>query len=149
QTDSLLIAARLPIGGGLPPENVGAVPKETRRQTSRRGTLLPSWARMVRIEESVRGGEAGMLNRNVRLLTVALGLWAVLSSLLLGRRDTALAVNSLVTGIIIIISALLAMRRPQLGFVSAAGGIWLIASLFAWPNYSSPTVWNNAIVGAG
>jgi hypothetical protein len=90
-----------------------------------------------------------MLNRNIRLLTVALGLWAVLSALLLGRRDTPLAVNSLVTGIVVIVSALLAIRRPSLRFVSAAGGIWLIASLFAWPNYSSPTVWNNAIVGAG
>jgi hypothetical protein len=90
-----------------------------------------------------------MPNRNLRLISVGLGLWVVLSSLLLGHRNTAIAMNSWITGAIIVVSALLAIRMPNLRFVSAAGGVWLIASMFAWPDYSSPLVWNNAFVGAG
>jgi hypothetical protein len=89
-----------------------------------------------------------MLNRNLRLISVGLGLWVVLSSLLLGHRDMAISVNSWITGAIIAVSALLAIRTPNLRFVSAAGGVWLVASMFAWPDYSSPIVWNNAFVGA-
>ncbi|HMF41218.1 MAG TPA: hypothetical protein VKQ32_11000 [Polyangia bacterium] len=89
-----------------------------------------------------------MLNRNLRLVTVALGVWVVISSVLLWHLGTSSSVNMCVTGVVIVASALLAIRRPDLRFVSAAGGVWLIASLFAWPNYTSPMVWNNALVGA-
>ncbi|HEY7372074.1 MAG TPA: hypothetical protein VIF57_07825 [Polyangia bacterium] len=90
-----------------------------------------------------------MLNRNVRLINVVLGVWVVVSSLLLWRRNTANSVNGWITGAVVVISALLAMRLPSMRYVSAAAGVWLIASLFAWPDYSSPLVWNNAFVGAG
>ena len=86
-----------------------------------------------------------MLNRNLRLINVGLGLWVVLSSLFLWDRGSAISVNGWITGLI---SALLAIRVPVFRFVNAAAGVWLIASLFAWPIYSSPAVWNNAIAGA-
>jgi hypothetical protein len=89
-----------------------------------------------------------MLNRNLRLINVGLGLWVVLSSLFLWDRGSAISVNGWITGLIIIFSALLAIRVPVFRFVNAAAGVWLIASLFAWPIYSSPAVWNNAIAGA-
>ena len=89
-----------------------------------------------------------MLNRNLRLTNVALGLWVVLSALLLWRRDTAMSVNGWITGAVVIVSSLLAIRVPNLRFVATAAGVWLIASLFAWPEYSSPAVWNNALIGA-
>jgi hypothetical protein len=89
-----------------------------------------------------------MHNRNLRLVNVGLGFWVVLSSLFLWDRGSAVSVNGWITGIIIILSALLAIRAPVFRFVNAAAGVWLIASLFAWPIYSSPAVWNNAIVGA-
>ena len=88
-----------------------------------------------------------MLNRNLRLLNVALGIWVVLSSFL-WPRDTGAVANLWVTGVVIIASALAAIRLPNLRFVNTAAGVWLIASMFAWPNYSSPMVWNNALVGA-
>src|SRR5215467_12276943 len=88
-----------------------------------------------------------MLNRSLRLLNVALGLWVVLSSFL-WPRDTGNVANIWVTGVVIIVSALLAIRFPNLRFINTAAGVWLIASMFAWPNYSSPMVWNNAMVGA-
>jgi len=90
-----------------------------------------------------------MQNRNLRLINVVLGLWVIVSSLLLWRRNTAGSVNGWITGAVVIISALLSIRLPTLRYVSAAAGVWLIASLFAWPDYSSPLVWNNAFVGAG
>jgi hypothetical protein len=89
-----------------------------------------------------------MLNRNLRLINVVLGVWVVISALV-WRRSGGSFINNIVTGIVIIVSALAAIRRPELRFVNAAAGIWLVASLFAWPNYSSPMVWNDAIVGAG
>jgi len=88
-----------------------------------------------------------MLNRNLRLINVLLGVWVVISSLLWIRRGGSF-VNSLVTGVVVVVSALLAIRRPDLRFINTAAGVWLIASMFAWPNYSSPMVWNNAMVGA-
>ena len=90
-----------------------------------------------------------MLNRN-RLVNVnvVLGVLTILASLFLWRRGTALSVNGWITGAVIIISALLEVRRPAFRFVIGAAGVWLIASMFAWPNYSSPAVWVNAMVGA-
>ena len=79
-----------------------------------------------------------MLNRNLRLVNVGLGLWVVLSSLFLWDRGSAISVNGWITGLIIIFSALLAIRVPVFRFVNAAAGVWLIASLFAWPIYRRP-----------
>jgi hypothetical protein len=88
-----------------------------------------------------------MANTYLRLVNVGLGVWVVISSFL-WRRDSAIFWNAWITGVVIIGSALLAIRRPNLRFVSAAAGVWLVASLFAWPDYSSPVVWNHALVGA-
>ena len=88
-----------------------------------------------------------VVNRNLRLINVALGAWVLISSIH-WHGGGANLINLWVTGVVIIVSALLAIRMPNLRFVGTAAGIWLIASLFAWPNYSSPTVWNNAIIGA-
>jgi hypothetical protein len=89
-----------------------------------------------------------MQDRNLRLINVGLGLWVVLASLVLWDRGGAVSVNGWITGIVIIASALLSITMPGVRFVTAAAGVWLIASLFAWPNYSSPALWNNVIVGA-
>jgi hypothetical protein len=88
-----------------------------------------------------------MRNRNLTQLTLALGAWVVLSSLFLWRGG-ANAVNGWITGAVVIVSALLSIRRPNFRYVSAAAGVWLVAALFAWPEYSSPAVWSNAMVGA-
>jgi hypothetical protein len=89
-----------------------------------------------------------MLNRNLRLINVGLGLWVVLASLFLWQRGSADSLNGWITGLVVVFSALLAIPVPSFRFVTAAAGVWLIASLFAWPSYSSPAVWNNAIIGA-
>jgi hypothetical protein len=89
-----------------------------------------------------------MQNRNLRLVSVALGFWVLISSFM-WRHDSANFINMWITGLVIVVSGLLAIRAPRLRFVSTAAGVWLIASLFAWPNYSSPAVWNNVMVGAG
>jgi len=88
-----------------------------------------------------------MLNRKLRLITVALGLWVVITAFL-RHRGGANFFNIWITGVVIIASSLLAIRLPGVRFVSAAAGVWLVASLFAWPNYSSPMIWSNAMVGA-
>jgi hypothetical protein len=88
-----------------------------------------------------------MLNRNLSLINVALGAWVVVSSLALGRGGPS-AMNALVTAVVVIVSALVAIRRPMARYVTGAAGVWLVASLFAWPEYSSPAVWNYAMVGA-
>ncbi|HXU01664.1 MAG TPA: hypothetical protein VN903_11765 [Polyangia bacterium] len=89
-----------------------------------------------------------MQYKGLRLLNVFLGLWVVVSSALLGHAGSAVAINGWVTGIIIVVTALLEFRLPGFRFVNTAAGVWLVASLFAWPNYSSPAVWNNAFAGA-
>jgi len=88
-----------------------------------------------------------MRNRNLTHLIVALGAWVVLSSLFLWRWG-ANAVSGWITGAIVIASALVAIRKPLFRYVSGAAGVWLVAALFAWPEYSSPAVWSNAMVGA-
>jgi len=88
-----------------------------------------------------------MQNKKLTFVNVGLGVWLLLSSLL-WRRGGPTFVNLWVTGIIVIVTALLAMRMPRLRFVSVAAGVWLIASMFAFPDYSSPIVWNNVFVGA-
>jgi hypothetical protein len=88
-----------------------------------------------------------MLNRNLRLINVVLGLWVVISALVWPRAGGNFY-NSWITGVVIIVSSLLAIRTQALRMVTAAAGIWLVASMFAWPDYSSPMVWNNAMVGA-
>jgi hypothetical protein len=88
------------------------------------------------------------LNRNLRLTSVGLGVWVVISSLILWRSGSAVSVNGWITGVIVILSSLMAIRVPNARFVSTAAGVWLVASLFAWPDYSSPAVWNNAMIGA-
>jgi len=85
-------------------------------------------------------------NRNLALVNVGLGLWLVVSALL-WHVDATSAVNSCVTGAIVAVTALLAIRRPGLRFINTAAGVWMIASMFAFPNYSSPAVWNSFIVG--
>jgi hypothetical protein len=89
-----------------------------------------------------------MHNRNLRLVNVALGVWLLISSFM-WRPGSANFINMFVTALVIIVTALLAIRTPRFRFVSAAAGVWVIASLFAWPDYSSPIVWNNLLVGAG
>ena len=88
-----------------------------------------------------------MLHKNLAFINVALGVWVVLSSLALWHSGPN-SVNGWITGGVVIISALLAMRRPNFRYVTGAAGVWLVASLFAWPDYSSPAVWSNAMVGA-
>jgi hypothetical protein len=88
-----------------------------------------------------------MQNRNLRLMNVVLGFLVLISSFVWRRNGTEL-INAWVTGLVVILSALLAIRRPQFRYVSAAAGVWLIASLFAFPNYASPAVWLNIFIGA-
>jgi hypothetical protein len=88
-----------------------------------------------------------MLHKNLRFMIVALGAWVVISSFL-WRQDSAIFWNGVVTGLVVVVSALLSSWAPGLRLVSTAAGVWLIASMFAWPNYASPAVWMNAFVGA-
>jgi len=88
-----------------------------------------------------------MQNRKLAFVNVGLGVWLLISSLL-WRTGSPTFINLWVTGIVAIVSALLAIRAPRFRFVTVAAGVWLIASMFAFPNYSSPIVWNNVFVGA-
>jgi uncharacterized membrane protein len=88
-----------------------------------------------------------MQNRRLRLISVALGAWVVISSVF-WRQSTGQFANILATGLVVVVSALLAIRTPNLRFVGTAAGIWLVASLFAFPAYSSPAIWGNVVAGA-
>lgn len=88
-----------------------------------------------------------MRNKDVRLLNIALGVWIFISAFLWPHRGPQF-VNTWLMGIIVIVSATIAIKVPVFRFVSTAAGIWLVTSMFAWPRLEAPTVWNNAIVGA-
>jgi len=91
--------------------------------------------------------QSGLMNRNLNLVTVALGLWVVITTFFF-RTTTPTFVNAWVTGVVIVVSALVGLRIPAARYISAAAGVWLIASMFAWPNYTSPMIWSNFFVGA-
>lgn len=90
---------------------------------------------------------SNLMNRNLSLVIAALGLWVVITTFFF-RTTTPTFVNAWVTGVVIVVSALIALRVPASRHVSAAAGVWLIASMFAWPNYTSPMIWSNFFVGA-
>jgi len=87
------------------------------------------------------------MNRNLALVTAGLGVWVVLTTLF-WRTTTPTFINAWITGVVIVASALVSLRVPAARYVSAAAGVWLIASMFAWPNYTSPMIWSNFFVGA-
>jgi len=93
-----------------------------------------------------------MQNRTVRYVSVALGLWVVLTSFFVhghaGLGQHAAALNARLTGIIVMLTGAASIRFPGLRYVTAAAGVWLVASLFAWPNTGSVIVWSTALVGA-
>lgn len=89
-----------------------------------------------------------MQGKYARVTNVVLGAWLLISSFA-WKRGTPNFVNAWVIGLLVIASSLVALRSPRFRFVSTAAGFWLIASLFAWPDYSSPLVWNNVMVGLG
>jgi hypothetical protein len=88
-----------------------------------------------------------MENRDAGYVNIALGSWLLVSAFL-WRQSSALFVNSLLMGFIVIASTVVARVVPGVRYVTAAAGVWLVASLFAWPIVSAPAVWNNCMVGA-
>jgi hypothetical protein len=76
-----------------------------------------------------------------------LGLWLIVTAFL-WPHSSGMTINTVLMGIIVIVSSLLSLRLPVLRYVTGAAGVWVAASLFAWPDYSPPTVWNNVLVGA-
>ena len=90
---------------------------------------------------------SSVMNRNLSLVIMALGLWVVITTFFF-RTTTPTFVNAWVTGVVIVVSALIGLRVPAVRYISAAAGVWLIASMFAWPNYTSPMIWSNFFVGA-
>jgi hypothetical protein len=91
--------------------------------------------------------QSSLMNRNLSLVTAGLGLWVVITTFFF-RTTTPTFVNAWVTGVVIVVSALIGLRLRAARYISAAAGVWLIASMFAWPNYTSPMIWSNFFVGA-
>lgn len=91
--------------------------------------------------------DRSLMNRNLGLVTAGLGLWVVITTLF-WRTTTPTFINAWITGVVIVVSALISLRASAARYVSAAAGVWLIAAMFAWPNYTSPMIWSNFFAGA-
>jgi hypothetical protein len=86
--------------------------------------------------------------RQARFVDIGLGAWLIVSAILL-HQSSAHSLNTLLTGIVVVLSAVVGLRVPVARYVTSAAGVWLIASLFAWPTIGAPTIWNNFFVGVG
>jgi hypothetical protein len=85
--------------------------------------------------------------RDAGSINVVLGVW-LFASAFLWQHSLPTFINALVVGIVMVVSAIVAMRWPAARIVDTAAGVWLIASLFAWPSLAPATAWNNFFVGA-
>jgi hypothetical protein len=89
-----------------------------------------------------------MDDRAARYVSIALGVW-LFATAFLWQHGPGQFVNAWLMGVIVVVTAALALGVPWFRYLSAAAGVWLIASLFAWPLDSPLTAWNNVFVGAG
>ena len=88
------------------------------------------------------------MERNARWVGVIFGTWVFISAFL-WRHSAAGFVSTMLVGIVVAASAAIAMQVPWFRYVTAGAGLWLIASLFAWPEPMALTVWHNFMVGVG
>jgi hypothetical protein len=88
-----------------------------------------------------------MRGRDVRYLNIALGA-CVFMSAFLWPHGRGQFVNTWLMGVIVMVSATIAMKIPAVRFVSAAAGTWLVTSLLAWPQSQFLTLMTNAFLGA-
>jgi hypothetical protein len=89
-----------------------------------------------------------MRGRDVRYLNIALGAFVFVSAFLWPHPGGRF-VNTWLTAAIVMVSAAIAIKLPVVRFVTAAAGLWLVTSLFAWPQTSVLTLLTNAFLGAG
>src|SRR5690349_21620078 len=89
-----------------------------------------------------------MGKRGAIYASTALGVWLFITALL-WPHVRGMTINTMLMGAIVVVSSLLSIRLPVFRYVTGAAGVWVVASLFAWPDYSPATVWNNCMVGAG
>jgi hypothetical protein len=89
-----------------------------------------------------------MGKRGAIYASTVLGIWLIITAFL-WPHVRGMTINTLLMGIIVVASSLLSIRVPVLRYVTGAAGVWVVASLFAWQDYSPATVWSNCMVGAG
>lgn len=87
----------------------------------------------------------GSLDVPVRLLTVVLGIWLVLSAFA-WPHDSVELWNTWVVGAVSAILALIAIAVPPVRFANTALAVWLFVSAFALHHGAAGTVWNNVLV---
>ena len=88
-----------------------------------------------------------MDNGSARSTSAALGVWLRISTALWHHSHIHL-VNTLVVAFIVVGSSAIAFKSPGVRMVTAAAGVWLIASLFAWTPSAALTTWHDFMVGA-
>ena len=87
-----------------------------------------------------------MDNGSARWANIALGIWLLISTVLWHHSHGHL-ISTLVVAFAVITSAVSGFKVPSFRMLASAAGVWLIASLFAWPQSEAATAWHDVIVG--
>jgi hypothetical protein len=87
-----------------------------------------------------------MHTSSARYANIAFGLWLLISTVV-WHHSHAHLVNTLVVGFTVVVSAVISFRVSGFRLVTSAAGVWLIASLFAWPKLEPVTSWHDFMIG--
>jgi hypothetical protein len=83
-----------------------------------------------------------------QVFNVVLGVWLFISAFLWPHHQASM-LNAWITGAFVVIFAALSTRVPELRYANTALAVWLFISVWALPDISAETTWNNAIVAVG
>lgn len=91
-----------------------------------------------------------MQARSMSIIALIFGAWLIIAPYVLSYDKTAAYWNEVVTGIIVVILALVRISLPRMNWASwlnGIAGIWLIVSPFFFAYSKSSAYWNQIIFG--
>jgi hypothetical protein len=101
------------------------------------------------MDNSVERSEV-MQTRSMSIITLILGAWLIIAPYVLSYDKTAAYWNEVITGIIVVVLALVRLMVPRASWaswVNGLAGIWLIISPFFLAYSSATAYWNQIIFG--
>jgi hypothetical protein len=82
-----------------------------------------------------------------RWINVALGVWLVLAPALLGYLDANAWTNDRLLGVLVALTAGMALWFPKVRFLNASFGVWLMIAPFVLGYIGSRAITNDILVG--
>jgi hypothetical protein len=91
------------------------------------------------------GGRFESAGSAARVFNAILGAWLFLSAFVFAHTPES-RTNTWISGALVVLFALIAMRAPAARFVNTAIAVWVFVTAFSFPFLASAAVWNNWIV---